>query len=305
MNGTVGPYGSNNMRKSLLVKTSLDHLPENKQGEIHRIVELIEEIQAVELIILFGSYARGDWVEELSPDGYYFQYQSDFDILVIVETRKTSAQESLERDIEERISRTSTIKTPVSVIVHDIDFVNRRLAKAQYFFSDIKKEGVLLYDSGRFTLKEPRELDPKERQKLAEEDFKYWFNSASSFFVTFQSVFDRGDYSQAAFLLHQVTERLYGTILLVFTRYKPSTHDLKELRKFVGALDQRLITVFPLGTDKEKHLFQLLRKAYVDARYKPSYKIERDELLWLRERVEKLRELTETLCKERIASFML
>jgi len=50
------------------------------------------------------------------------------------------------------------IKTPISPIVHDIDFINRRLEKAQYFFSDIKKQGIVLYDSGQLKLKEPREL---------------------------------------------------------------------------------------------------------------------------------------------------
>ena len=60
------------------------------------------------------------------------------------------------------------------MIVHDIDFVNRRLSKAQYFFSDIKKEGICLYDSKQFQLKEAKELSNKERQKLAQEDFDYW-----------------------------------------------------------------------------------------------------------------------------------
>ena len=34
--------------------------------------------------------------------------------------------------------------------------------------------------------------------------------------------------------------------------------------------------VFPLNTPEDKHLFKLLRNAYVDARYKPSYVITED-----------------------------
>ena len=222
---------------------------------------------------------------------------------MLVKTRSTSEQERLEREIETRISRDNTLKTPVSVIVHDVEFVNRRLKKGQYFFSDIKKEGILLYDSGSYELAAPKELSPKERANPAQEDFNYWFNNANDFFRHFDYALRDGSYSKAAFELHQTTERLYSTILLVFSRYKPNTHDLTELRKLVGALDQRFIQVFPQNTDEEKRLFKPLCKAYIEARYKPSYRITREELQALRAQVERLRELTETLCHEKIASY--
>ena len=65
----------------------------------------------------------------------------------------------------------------VSLIAEDIQFVNRRLKKSQYFYIDIKREGILLHDSGAFELAEPKELSVQERKKLAEEDFKYWYLS--------------------------------------------------------------------------------------------------------------------------------
>ena len=43
----------------------ISHLPERKQVELQKIVKLIREHDRPEMIILFGSYARGDWVEEL------------------------------------------------------------------------------------------------------------------------------------------------------------------------------------------------------------------------------------------------
>ena len=121
------------------------------------------------------------------------------------------------------------------MIVHDIDFMNRRLSKAQYFFSDIKKEGICLYDSKQFQLKEAKELSNKERQKLAQEDFDYWLIKCKRIFnmILILLLIERV-IAKAAFMLHQVTERLYTTILLVFTRYKPKSHDLAILRKFAN-----------------------------------------------------------------------
>ena len=51
------------------METSLDHLPESKQAELQTVVRMILQTHPVEWIILFGSYARGDYVEELAPEG--------------------------------------------------------------------------------------------------------------------------------------------------------------------------------------------------------------------------------------------
>lgn len=129
-------------------------------------------------------------------------------------------------------------------------------------------------------------------------------SSANDFYDTFNFCFEKNKYSQAAFLLHQVTERLYNCILLVFTRYKPKTHDLEELRSFVNTLDQRFIRVFSITIPEENRLFNLLCKAYVDARYNQNYRITQNELSWLAKKVQELTHLTETLCQEKINSFL-
>lgn len=283
------------------MKSKLDHLPEKKRGELAFLVDLIRSNVDVEMIILFGSYARGDWVEELAEDETNYKYQSDFDLLVVVKdpllADKTSRWNKIWADARR------VVRTPVSIIPHDIEFVNRRLRKGQYFFTDIKKEGVLLYTSGRYELVEAKELTPAERRKMAEEDFGYWYGRADSFFEQHRHALSREDFCTAAFELHQTTERLYGALLLVYSRYKPSTHDLEELGKRVAGIEPCTLEVFPQGTPEERRRFQLLRKAYVDARYKPSYQIAREDLQWLEAHVAQLKQLTESLCRQKIASF--
>ena len=49
------------------MKKSLAHLPERKRGELARIVSIIRaSVPQAEMIILFGSYARGDAVEDVT-----------------------------------------------------------------------------------------------------------------------------------------------------------------------------------------------------------------------------------------------
>jgi len=284
------------------VKTDLSYLPEKKRKELSQIVSMIRETHLAEMIILFGSYARNDWVED-SYDDKHYRYQSDIDLLIIVETKSEFTQTKLERDIEYQIDQAQEINTPVSILVHDIDFVNRRLSKAQYFFTDIKKEGIVLFDSKKYQLQAAKELLPKERRKLAEEDFKYYFNEAEGFKKGVNFYLQEVELNKAAFLLHQTAERLYTAILLVFTRYKPNTHNLLVLRKLSNALSNELISAFPLDQSEDRRVFKLLCKAYVDARYKPSYKITKDELLKLINEVEKLKNVGHKICLQKINSF--
>jgi uncharacterized protein len=47
----------------------------------------------------------------------------------------------------------------------------------------------------------------------------------------------------------------------------------------------------------------LLKKAYIESRYALDYKVTREDLEYLSERVKRLRDLTELACKEKIESF--
>jgi uncharacterized protein len=283
------------------MKNSLEHLPEGKQHQLRWAADIIRETVNPDMLILFGSYARGDWVEELADDGVHYQYQSDFDLLAVVKNEALATSIERKDSLHKRLNR--EIKTPVSLIAEDIHFVNRRISKGQYFYTDILREGILLHDSERFELAEPQELSMPERKKQAQEDFEYWLENARQCYGGFEIFLQREWYNKAAFELHQTTERLYGTILLVFTRYKPSTHDLEKLGQLVASIEPEFLKVFPQGTEEDKAKFELLRKAYVSARYKPSYSITRQELEWLAERVMHLQALTEELCKMKIASY--
>ncbi len=287
------------------MKTSIEFLPTIKQRELHKIVQTIRQYPDIEIIILYGSYAKGNWVEEeYVEDGVHFQYQSDYDLLIVINNRSIHHQHDLEADIIEDTGNLREIRTPVSPIVHDIEYINRHLEKAQYFFSDIKKEGIVLYDSGKWKLNEPRELTNNERYQLAAEDFEYWFSKAKKFFKGFGFYLNNKDYNEAAFLLHQATEQLYTTLLLVFTRYRPKTHDLDTLRRLTNIVDQRLIKIFPQNHVEKRKRFTKLCEAYVGARYKKTYTISEEDIAWLSQSVKELQQLTEILCQEKVQSFL-
>lgn len=276
------------------MKTSLESLPEKKQHQLRALVGLIRAEVEVEMVILFGSFARGDAVED--PVGGYF---SDFDVLVIVKSPAMVDKFNVWSTIENR-ARAITKPTSLSLLVHDIQDVNEQLEKGFYFFSDIKKEGIMIYDSGRFHLAEAKERPPAERKALAQMWFDQWFDSAGDFYRYFEVGLGEGRYKSAAFQLHQATERFYHCALLVLTAYKPKVHNLEDLGKRAGDLHPALRNVFPRGTPEEDRLFKLLKHAYVDARYDPKFTITQKELEAIAVHVRELQSRVEKVCRERI-----
>jgi predicted nucleotidyltransferase/HEPN domain-containing protein len=276
------------------MKDTLDHLPAKKQHQLRAVADLIRKEADPEMVVLFGSYARGDWVED--PAGGYF---SDFDVLVVVRSPNQVDKHDLWSKIEQRAQRI-TKPTELSLIVHDIKDVNEQLEKGFYFFSDIKKEGVLIYDSGRYHLAEAKESTPAERRAHAQQWFDQWFKSARGFLRQHEHAVEDGELNIAAFELHQTAERFYHCALLTLTAYKPKTHNLEDLGKRAGDLHPLLRNVFPRATPEEDRLFKLLKSAYVDARYDPDFAVSKEELEILAGHVRALRDRVERVCRERI-----
>jgi HEPN domain-containing protein/predicted nucleotidyltransferase len=286
------------------MKTSITHLPANKQAEIGRIKDaLIPKYAEIEMIVLFGSHARGDWkIDEYVENGITYSYNSDYDLLIITNNSEKANVDTYLFSIIDKLEALN-FETAIHIELETIDFVNQQLQEGNYFFDDVKKEGIALFDTSRFKLSEKRDLSKAEVQAFAKRDFEEWFKSANEFFGYFKMGFEQGQYKSAAFLLHQATERFYSTIQLVFAGYKPKTHDLDVLGRRAKSLHMEFGKVFPKATILERQRFMLLRKAYVDARYKINYRITKADLDYLGERVALLRQLTEQLCKEKIESF--
>lgn len=89
---------------------------------------------------------------------------------------------------------------------------------------------------------------------------------------------------------------------MVFTGYKRKEHRLDNLQQEVTPLHPALRDALPQSTPEDKHLFDLLRRAYIDARYNKSYRIAAEELAALGERVRAFAGVVERVCREKIAS---
>jgi predicted nucleotidyltransferase/HEPN domain-containing protein len=298
------------------MKTGVDDFPVGKQRELAFVVELIRKGFAFAIqrrtmprlrggrllkIILFGSYARGDWVED--PVGRYF---SDYDLLVVVDREElTDVPEfwaKTEQNLLEELASGKNLRTPVSLIYHSLEDVNEKLRLGRYFFIDIVRDGIALFEEPGFPFAEPQPLSPAGALNETRDYFEEWFESAGAFLkgAGYYRTIDRP--KEAAFQLHQATERLYHCLLLVRTLYSPKTHNLNQLRQLTENIEPRLKSVWPRETKFERRCYELLREAYVKARYSRNNRITSEQLEWLSSRVEQLQQVVRDVSEERIAA---
>lgn len=299
------------------MRTDLDHLPATKQRELERIVEVIfEEFRAatehangsrkgarILKIILFGSYARGDWVDApLSAN----QYKSDYDILIIVSQKELTDRVAYWAKAEERLIRAYTIEktlqTPVNFIVHSLHEVNDGLAHGRVFFIEVKQDGIALYQADDSELATPKPKTPAQALEAAKEFFEEHMANAAAFLKGYNFYSADGDKKRAVFLLHQAAENLYQGLLLTLTFYTPYNHNIAFLRSLAEGLDRRLHGIWPEGSRREQAMFQKLKEAYTKARYSKHYRISEEELAWLGARVEELGRVVHQVCSDRIAT---
>lgn len=287
-------------------------MPLRKQRELGRILEILHEEFEDALkegtadfkkrgrilkIILFGSYAKGGWVDEpFTMKGY----RSDFDLLIIVNNRKLCEFAEYWHKAADRLIRENSIETPVSFIVHSRREVNTYLKEGQYFFSDIRKEGIVLYELDDEPLSEPEPLSMEDRLRVAKEHFEQRFRAATRFLEMGRLAIDRGYAENAAFELHQSLEQAYSCILLTLTNYGPPSHNIKFLRSLAEEQDRRLAEAFPRDQHKERAWFNTVNEAYVKARYSKHYEISEEALTWLGERTTVLLDLVRTICSEHL-----
>ena len=291
------------------MKNSIDFLPERKQRDLHELVRLIrDEVKDVVMVILYGSYAKNTYVEcdERRDFGVKTYFMSDYDILVVTKKRLGVREGTAETRIRERFleSRADEFQTWPQFINESISKLNHALSEGRYFYVDILNQGIMLYDSGEYQLATPRELDYSEIKKMAQEYFNDKFPEANEFSVVAGFTYQRGNYQMASFMLHQAAENFIKTIPLAYILYGYKEHDLDFLIKKCKPFTLELVKVFPRDTPEEERLFKLLQRAYIEARYnKKNFIVTKADIEALTPKVELLRDITEKVCRDRIAEY--
>ena len=291
------------------MKKSISYLPSANQRDLHFIVEsILSRIKQAEMIILFGSYARNDYV--VYDEKYEFRklqfYVSDYDILVVTsgisEGIAGKALDNIEVQYYNR-AKDPDRQPPVQFINIDMKKLNKELKEGRYFYTQIKEEGVILFNSGNFKLARRRKLNFEEIKQQAQEYFDDKFEKGNFFLDDALTNKERGRYQMASFYLHQSCENYFYAIRLVYTQQNSKQHNLTKLLNSVKKYSDDFAKVFPQDTPEEKRLFELIKAAYVNGRYDPDFVVTKEDIDALVPKVEKLAEITKRICEQRIKEY--
>lgn len=292
------------------MKKSIKRLPKRTQEELAVLQELIlKYLSNVRMIILYGSYARGNYVlwEEGWEFGARYTFQSDLDILVICNTTNSSKVEEKARRFvipryEERMAG-KRHPAPPQIIVENTQTITRALKRKQYFFTEIIQDGILLYDDGKFTLSKAEKPTYRLLKLFSEEEAPECFHMGERFLKHGRTDGKEEEYKFGSFQLHQACERFFKAYLLTHSLIRPKFHLLQVLDAMAKNRSHGFMNVFPTNTPEEKESFDKLCRAYIEARYNRMFTVSKEQYEYMLARTEILRDVTARECAARIAYY--
>ena len=292
------------------MKRSIKRLPKRTQEELAVLQELIlSNLSKVRMIILYGSYARGKYVIwDETFDGYgSTYYQSELDILVICDTKDATNAERHAREVivpkYDKRMEGKQHPAPPSIIVENPTTINRAMRRKHYFFYEIIKDGILLYDDGTFQIGKPEKLPFREIKQYAEEEYAECFDMGECFLDSGHTAYKNDNFKYGSFLLHQACERFYKTFTLVYSGFRPKSHELKVLGAMVKSCSREFANVFPTHTFEDNKAFDKLCRAYVEARYNRLFTVSKEQYEYMLAQTEVLHEVTIRECAARMAYY--
>jgi uncharacterized protein len=259
--------------------------------ETERLREEVLKICHPQMLYLLGITTKSERTESLfSLSAVSCTSTARYFLLVL--TRKSeeesfnSLQDRIENKLQHFISSTA--------IVLDIDRFNEWLSQGNAFAIKVKERAWVLYQEEDVLATPAGMLNEETLKRENEALFIQGMIKANGFLAGAELYKIRKEYRLSAFMLHQCTEQCLLAMLMINTGLRVNTHSIDKLIRYCSLFCYELPDVFKKNNEKEKKLYSLLNRAYIDTRYKQDYSICYEELGALTKKVETIRQLFES-----------
>ncbi len=217
------------------------------------------------------------------------QHTGDLFLLILISELGNKTLQDWQDKIEANCRHLGT----GSVWVLSTNGFHEWLKQGHQFALNVWQKAVRWYDNGLITQAsvptEPKPADTAEMEKnrIAGK------NRAKEFLVAAELFVARKQYSMAAFMLHQCAEQTLITLVKAQTGYHANTHSIDRLLRLAELVSYQIRDRLPRNTEYEKSRFNLLQKAYIEARYKSDFKVTETDIEYLLPAVRDIVELLE------------
>jgi len=169
------------------------------------------------------------------------------------------------------------------------------------FDTTIYRIAVPVHSNGRpFTAELPVEPTKEEIKNRIITQWNRCFTIAQRFFKTATDYQQENWPEQVVFNLHQTAQHTCMAILRETTGYRSTTHNLSHLLALIENFDMEPSVIFPKLTREETELFNLLNKAYSEARYKVDYTLPAEKVAILINRIKELMSVAESIYETKL-----
>lgn len=217
------------------------------------------------------------------------KWMSHYYLLVLVQKIRDYSLNALQDKIENNLQHSM----PVTAIVLCTDEFSEWLRKGHAFAAAVHQKAWLLHEAEDTELPCLKEVNEEELEKETESLYKSARAKVASFLAGAELYRVRKEYRLSAFMLHQAAEQSLHALLYIHTGLRVNTHSIDKLIRYCSMFCHQLTALFPKNNERNKKLYSLLNKAYIDARYKNDYTITGEELSILADKIKKINEILE------------
>ena len=295
---------------------ALADLPPEKQAELVHIREIVqEELQAK---IASSRKARTKRFRILDlihytppcPSRPKHGDKEDALLLIIVSHRALADMSAFWEEVEDRLIRDPVGSQHVHCLIHSASDVRLSSNEVSSLLAEVLRNGVRVTNEPN--AENPWRLSPKTLARgwaetvplhRAREIYRIEKLAAEQYRLIGDQGIDAGLqwHANSAFQLNQAAECAYRMYFLTISGYLPATHQLRRMRHLARTLDNRLEEAWNSQASEDEHYFDLLCRAYIEARYSLTYRTSEQALRWQADRIAKLIEIADTLCLERLS----
>jgi len=250
---------------------------------------ILEQIDPDRIYLLGASLLRRRGESIFCSTAPTSGHSSDYFFLILVSKLGDKPVYQLQDEIEQHCNT----MMPVTTIVLETKTFQEWLSEGRFFAAKVYHAAVCLYDGGNIHLMAPIADESKKEaeHKIIKTAYSNGLNKTEKFLASAEILRVSKQNNMAAFMLHQAAEQALHTILRIGTGFNNNTHNVERLIRYASMVSYQLPDIFPNKTEKDKRIFNLLKRAYSDTRYTNDYSITAAELLLLEDKVRKMQEI--------------
>ncbi len=229
------------------------NLPDRKAATISSLISIIiHKVSSVQAVIYLGA----------APNHKLY-------LLVLTANEEQRLAQSLAGMIEDSCSETAN----VIALVHHASALFTALKRGNLFFNTALSHPVI-YLSGELLLPAAMPLSAVQHTASSSQ-WQHWYNLADDFYKGAGFHLKQGADNAALFCLHQCVECILVALVRAVLNYDINNHNLSRLLSITEMFTADLNKVFCLDNVHNPALFNELKHAYVNVRYKDGYEAER------------------------------